>query len=318
MFSRIMGVGSYLPQKILTNQDIAKFVDTTDEWIFSRTGIKERHIRASDEAVSDLALKAALCAIENANITAQDIDLIIVATTTPDQIFPSTACILQDKLGLHGFAAFDVQAVCSGFIFALATADMYVKNGMAKCALVVGADAMSDLINWQDRGTCVLFGDGAGAVILQPNEHAGILSSQLKSDGRFRHILQVKAGVREGKLSSDSYLYMEGSAVFRFAVKALAEIAQSILKENQVEQKALDWFIPHQANIRIIESVAQTLKLPMEKVITTVHHHGNTSAASVPLALAEACQDGRIQKEDMLLLQGVGAGFSWGATLLRF
>lgn len=318
MFSRIMGVGSYLPQKILTNQEIAQFVDTTDEWIFSRTGIKERHIRASDEAVSDLALKAALCAIENANITAQDIDLIIVATTTPDQIFPSTACILQDKLGLHGFAAFDVQAVCSGFIFALATADMYVKNGMAKCALVVGADAMSDLINWQDRGTCVLFGDGAGAVILQPNEQAGILSSQLKSDGRFRHILQVKAGVREGKLSSDSYLYMEGSAVFRFAVKALAEIAQSILKENHLEQKALDWFIPHQANIRIIESVAQTLKLPMEKVITTVDHHGNTSAASVPLALAEACKDGRIQKEDMLLLQGVGAGFSWGATLLRF
>lgn len=318
MFSRIIGVGSYLPEKILSNKDIEQKVDTTDEWIFSRTGIRERRIRAQDEMTSDLALKAAQNAVLNAKISANDIDLIIVATTTPDQIFPSTACILQDKLGLHGFPAFDVQAVCSGFIFALATADMYVKNGMAKCALVVGADTMSDLINWQDRGTCVLFGDGAGAVILQSDEHMGILSSQLKSDGRLRDILQVKAGVREGRLSSDSHLYMEGSAVFRFAVKALSDIAESILVENQLDKTKIDWFIPHQANIRIIEAVAQNLKLPMDKVIATVGHHGNTSAASVPLALDEAYRDGRIQRGDLILLEGIGGGMSWGATLLRF
>lgn len=318
MFSRIVGVGSYLPEKILSNTDIEKLVDTTDEWIFSRTGIKERHIRAQNEATSDLALKAAQHAIVDANISASDIDLIIVATTTPDQIFPSTACILQDKLGLHGFPAFDVQAVCSGFVFALATADMYVKNGSAKCALVVGADSMSDLLNWEDRGTCVLFGDGAGAVILRPDEKIGILSSQLKSDGRFRDILQVKAGVREGKLTANSYLYMEGNAVFRFAVKALSEIATSILAENQIDKSQLDWFIPHQANIRIIEAVAQHLKLPMEKVVTTVTHHGNTSAASVPLALDKAYKEGRIQPEHLILLEGIGGGFSWGATLLRF
>jgi 3-oxoacyl-[acyl-carrier-protein] synthase-3 len=318
MFSRITGVGGYLPEKILTNHDIAQFVDTSDEWIFSRSGIRERRIRGDNELTSDMALYAANQAIAHAKIATAQIDLIIVATTTPDQTFPSTACILQDKLGVYGFAAFDVQAVCGGFIFALATADMYMKSGMAKCALVVGADAMSDLLDWTERSTCVLFGDGAGAVILQPDDRVGILSSELKSDGRFKDILQAKAGIRQGKVVGDPYLRMEGRAVFRFAVTSLSEMAASILKANQMDQSDIDWFIPHQANIRIIDAIAKHLALPFEKVITTVERHGNTSAASVPLALNEAVADGRIQRHDMLLLEGIGGGFSWGATLLRF
>jgi 3-oxoacyl-[acyl-carrier-protein] synthase-3 len=318
MFSRITGVGGYLPEKVLTNHDIANFVDTSDEWILSRSGIRERRIRSEHELTSDMALYAAHNAIAHAGIAASQIDLIIVATTTPDQTFPSTACILQDKLGVHGFAAFDVQAVCGGFIFALATADMYMKNGAAKCALVVGADAMSDLLDWTERSTCVLFGDGAGAVILQPDNNVGIFSSELKSDGRFRHILQAKAGIRQGKLLGDPYLRMDGRAVFRFAVNSLSDMAVSILKANQMDQSDIDWFIPHQANIRIIEAIAKHLTLPMEKVITTVDRHGNTSAASVPLALSEAVADGRIQRNDVVLLEGIGGGFSWGATLLRF
>lgn len=318
MFSRVTGVGGYLPEKILTNHDIAQFVDTSDEWIFSRTGIRERRIRAQNETTSDMAWKAANKAIAHAGIDLTDIDLIIVATTTPDQTFPSTACILQDKLGLYGFAAFDVQAVCSGFIFALATADMYIKSGVASCALVVGADAMSDLMDWQERSTCVLFGDGAGAVILQPDEKIGILGSQLKSDGRFRGILQTEACIQQGKVQGDPYLRMDGGAVFRFAVKALSEIAISILATHQMKKSDIDWFIPHQANIRIIEAIAKHLQLPMDKVIATVGHHGNTSAASVPLAWSEAIDDGRIKRNDVILLEGIGGGFSWGATLLRF
>lgn len=317
MFSRITGVGGYLPEKIMSNDDLAKFVDTSDEWIFSRTGIRERRIRAENENTSDLALHASTMAIRHAGIDVSAIDLIIIATTTPDQTFPSTACILQDKLGLYGFPAFDIQAVCGGFMFALVTADMYMKNGMAKCALVVGADAMSDLMDWSDRATCVLFGDGAGAVILQPDENVGIIGSELHSDGRSRQILRTEGRIRQGKMLGDPYLRMEGNAVFRFAVKALAEAAVSILKKHHIDQSELDWLIPHQANIRIIQSTAKHLGLPMEKVIVTLARQGNTSAASVPLALSEAVHEGRIKPNDLVLLEGIGGGFAWGATLLR-
>jgi 3-oxoacyl-[acyl-carrier-protein] synthase-3 len=318
MFSRITGVGGYLPEKRLTNHDLEKMIDTSDEWIVSRTGIRERRIHADNELTSDLALKASQQAIAHANIDVNQIDLIIVATTTPDQTFPSTACILQKKLGIHGFPAFDVQAVCSGFMYALATADMYLKGGMAKCALVIGAETMSDLMDWADRSTCILFGDGAGAIILQPDEQHGILSTELRADGRYGDILKTASVVRGGQLVGDPYLRMEGNAVFRFAVKALAEVAQAVLTANNIEQSALDWLIPHQANIRIIESTAKHLHLPMEKVVLTLAYHGNTSAASVPLALNEAVHDGRIQRGQLIMLEGIGGGFAWGATLLRF
>lgn len=317
-YSRIAGTGSYLPARILTNAELAQQVDTSDEWIVTRTGIRERRIAAPDELTSDLALKACRAALESAGITAADIDLIIVATTTPDVVFPSTACILQDKLGVHGCPAFDVQAVCAGFAFALTTADQYIRTGMARTALVVGAETFSRILDWTDRATCVLFGDGAGAVVLQASDEPGILACKLKSDGRYRHILCTPGWVGNGQVAGTPFLQMDGPAVYKFAVKALAELATETLAAAGIDQSELDWLVPHQANVRIIESTAKHLGLPMDKVVLTLDRHGNTSAASIPLALDEAARAGRFAAGDLLMLEGIGGGFAWGAALLRW
>ncbi|MFC4159549.1 beta-ketoacyl-ACP synthase III [Chitinimonas lacunae] len=315
-YSRIAGTGGYLPTRILTNAELATRVDTSDEWIVSRTGIRERRIAADNELTSDLALKASLAALENAGCSPADIDLIIVATATPDVVFPSTACILQDKLGLHGFAAFDVQAVCAGFVYALATADQFIRSGMNKRALVVGAEVFSRLLDWNDRTTCVLFGDGAGAVVLEASEKPGLRTVKLKADGRYRHILTTPASIANGNLSGQPFLHMDGQAVFKFAVKALAELASETLTEAGLAPDQLDWLVPHQANVRIIESTARHLGLPMDKVVLTLANHGNTSAASIPLALDEANRAGRFRPGDRILLEGIGGGFAWGAALI--
>ena len=318
MYSRIIGTGSYLPEKVLTNKDLESIVDTSDEWIRTRTGIEQRHIAAEGQMASDLALEASRKAIEAANIQAKDIDLIIVATTTPDMIFPSTACILQNKLGLSNGPAFDVQAVCSGFIYALATADMFVSSGKSRNALVVGAEVYSRIVDWNDRSTCVLFGDGAGAVILTQDQKSGILSSHLHADGSYNQVLSVPASIHSGKIQGTPFVAMEGSTVFKFAVKVLEEAALEALQANQLQPSDIDWLIPHQANIRIINSTAKKLGIPEEKVVATVSQHGNTSAASVPLALDQAVRDGRIQPGQHIMLEGVGGGFTWGSVLVRW
>ena len=317
-YSRIVGTGGYLPAKIVTNRDLEKTLDTSDEWIYSRTGIRQRHIAADGECSSDLALNASRKAIEAAGITPQDIGIIIVATTTPDMIFPSTACILQAKLGIKNCPAFDVQAVCSGFIYALATADLYIRAGQYRYALVVGAEIYSRILDWHDRGTCVLFGDGAGAVVLKASDEAGILSSHLHADGSYRNILSVPGTVCDGRIEGRPFLQMDGSAVFKFAVKVLDEIVAEVLTKNNLQKSDIDWLIPHQANIRIIQSTARKLGLGMEKVVVTVDRHGNTSAASIPLALDEAVRDGRIRAGQHVLLEGVGGGFTWGAVMIRW
>ncbi|GLR15351.1 beta-ketoacyl-ACP synthase III [Chitinimonas viridis] len=317
-YSRIAGTGSYLPARVLANAELAQQVDTSDEWIVTRTGIRERRIAAADELTSDLALKASLAAMEAAGVTAADIDLIIVATTTPDVVFPSTACILQDKLGVHGFPAFDVQAVCAGFVYALATADQFVRGGMAKTALVVGAEVFSRILDWDDRSTCVLFGDGAGAVVLKATDQPGILVTKLKADGRYRDILTTPASIMHGDVSGKPFLHMDGPAVFKFAVKALAELATETLAAAGLPQSELSWLVPHQANLRIIESTAKHLGLSMDKVVVTLDRHGNTSAASIPLALDEAARAGRFKPGELLLLEGIGGGFAWGSALLRW
>lgn len=318
VYSRITGTGSYLPEKVLTNHDLEKIVDTSDEWIYTRTGIRERHIAAEDEFCSDLALKAAERAIESAKIQREEIDLIILATSTPDMIFPSSACILQDKLGIKGGAAFDIQAVCTGFVYAMAIADKFIRSGQHKCALVVGAEIFSRILDWNDRGTCVLFGDGAGAVILTASDSPGVLSSHLHADGSYRNILCVPGSVAAGKVQGDPFLKMEGNAVFKFAVRVLEDVAMEALQANGLEKSAIDWMIPHQANTRIISATARKLDLAPEKVIVTVDRHGNTSAASIPLALDEAARDGRIQPGQHVLLEGVGGGFTWGSVLLKW
>jgi len=318
MHSKIVGTGGYLPEKILTNHDIARMVDTSDEWIRSRTGIAQRHIAADKEMASDLALNASRKAMEAAGVGADEIGLIIVATTTPDMVFPSTACILQDKLGIKGCPAFDVQAVCSGFIYALAMADMFIRAGKCRTALVVGAEIYSRILDWSDRGTCVLFGDGAGAVVLTQSDQPGILSSHLHADGSYSKILAVPGNVCGGKVQGKPFVIMEGNTVFKFAVKVLEEVALEALAENKLQASDIDWLIPHQANIRIISSTAKKLGVPMEKVVTTVDKHGNTSAASIPLALDIAVRDGRIQPGQHVLLEGVGGGFTWGAVLLKW
>lgn len=317
MYSRITGTGSYLPERIVTNQELESRIDTSDEWIVSRTGIEARHVAADDELTSDLALQAALQAMASAGVTAADIDLIIVATTTPDMVFPSTACLLQAKLGVKQGAAFDVQAVCTGFIYALALADKMVACGQHKCALVVGAEVFSRLLDWNDRRTCVLFGDGAGAVVLQQSKTTGVLSSHLHSDGSHSHILRVAGGIAEGKLRGNPFLEMDGAAVFRLAVRVLHECAVEALTHNGYTVSDLDWLVPHQANMRIINTISGKLSLAPERVITTVARHGNTSAASVPLALDSAVRDQRIQPGQLVLLQGVGGGMTWGSVLLR-
>lgn len=316
--ARIAGTGSYLPERIVTNSELESRIDTSDEWIVSRTGIESRHVAANGEMTSDLALHASRQAMTAAGVTAADVDLIIVATTTPDMVFPSTACLLQAKLGVTQGAAFDVQAVCTGFIYALATAEKFVASGSAKCALVVGAEVFSRLLDWNDRRTCVLFGDGAGAVIVQRSEAPGILSSHLHADGRYANILQVSGGIAEGKVRGNPYLEMDGGAVFKFAVRNLGDCAQQALAHNGLRGDQLDWLIPHQANMRIIKAIAERVGLPMTQVVTTVARHGNTSAASVPLALDHAVRDGRIQPGQHLLLEGVGGGMTWGAVLIRW
>lgn len=320
-YSRITGTGSYLPPNRLSNADLvaqlaAQGVVTSDDWIVERTGIRARHFAAPEVCSSDLALQASRKALEAAGLAARDIDLIIVATSTPDMVFPSTACILQDKLGSHGCPAFDVQAVCSGFVYALSVADAMIQTGAASKALVVGAEVFSRIIDFKDRTTCVLFGDGAGAVVLQASDTPGILSSDLHADGKHVGILCVPGHVSGGNALGNPLLKMDGQAVFKLAVGVLEETARAVLAKAGKTEADIDWLIPHQANIRIMQSTAKKLKLPMDKVIVTVDQHGNTSAASIPLALDSAVRGGKIKKGDTLMLEGVGGGFTWGAVLL--
>lgn len=317
--AHILGTGSYLPMRRMSNDDLSKIVDTSDEWITSRTGIKARHIAAENEQTSDLAVKAAQAALADAGIVATDIDLIIVATSTPDMTFPATACIVQNKLGIAGCPAFDVQAVCAGFMYALATANAYIKSGMATKALIIGAETFSRLLDWNDRRTCVLFGDGAGAVILGAlNQEGGILHAELRADGAYSHILQTPGKIAAGQIEGSPYLYMDGQAVYKFAVKALANIALEVIEKSGLGSTDIDWIIPHQANLRIIESTARHLKVPMDKVIVTLAEQGNTSAASIPLALDQGIKSGRIQRGQTLLLEGIGGGFAWGAVTVKY
>lgn len=315
-YSRIAGTGSYLPAKILTNADLERMVETSDEWIVARTGIRERHIAADGEFTSDLAEKAARKAIEAAGITPGEIDLVIVATTTPDRIFPSAACFLQSKLGIAGCPAFDIQAVCSGFVYALATADQFIKSGAAKCALVVGAETISRITDWSDRSNCILWGDGAGAVILKASEEPGIISSHLHADGTHANLLHVTGGpLHQGDKPS---IQMEGNAVFKVAVNTLDAIVDETLGANGMEKAHVDWLVPHQANIRIIQATAKKLGMGMERVVVTVDKHGNTSAASIPLALDVAVRDGRIKRGETVLMEAFGGGFTWGSVLLKY
>ena len=319
MHSRIIGTGSYLPARTLTNFDLEKIVETSHDWILSRSGIVERHIAADDEMASDLALHASRRAIEAAGISAEEIDLVIVATTSPDKMFPSTACILQDKLGIRNCgAAFDIQAVCGGFIYALNTADMYIKGGQAKTVLVIGAEVLSRMLDWSDRSTCVLFGDGAGAVVLQASETPGIVASKLHADGSHQGMLTADGNIRHGEIQGDPFIKMDGQAVFKFAVKVLSEVVEEVLEENHLHGADIDWLVPHQANIRIMEATARKLGLSMDNVVVTVAHHGNTSSASIPLALDTAVRDGRIKHGQNILLEAVGGGFTWGAILIKW
>lgn len=317
-YSKIIGTGSYLPERVVTNQELQARIETSDDWIVSRTGIEARHVAAETEMTSDLAFQAAQRAMQAANVSADDIDLIIVATTTPDMIFPSTACLLQARLGVKRGAAFDVQAVCTGFIYALATADKFIASGAHKCALVVGAEVFSRLLDWTDRRTCVLFGDGAGAVIVKASDEPGIYSSHLHADGSLSHILRVSGNVHRGQVRGSPFVEMDGPAVFKLAVRVLDECSREALEHNGFTGKDLDWFVPHQANLRIINATADKMGVPRERVVTTVARHGNTSAASVPLALDKAVRDERIQPGHLVLLEGVGGGMTWGSILLRW
>ena len=318
MYAQILGTGSYLPAKRVSNDDLAKRIDTSDEWITTRTGIKARHLAADNEKTSDLAVQAALKALEDAKIPAQEIDLIIVATATPDMQFPATATIVQNKLGIEGCPAFDVQAVCAGFMYAITTANAYIRSGMAKKALVIGADIFSRILDWNDRTTCVLFGDGAGAVVLGASEEAGIIHSKLHANGAHLDLLKVPAQMSEGAVCGSPFVTMDGQGVFKFAVKQLAAVADEVITEAGYSADQIDWLVPHQANKRIIESTAKHLGLSMDKVILTVAEHANTSAASIPLALDAGIRDGRIRRGQMLLLEGIGGGFAWGAVLMTY
>ena len=318
MYAQILGTGSYLPAKRVSNDDLAKRIDTSDEWITTRTGIKARHLAADNEKTSDLAVQAALKALEDAEIPAQEIDLIIVATATPDMQFPATATIVQHKLGIEGCPAFDVQAVCAGFMYAITTANAYIRSGMAKKALVIGADIFSRILDWNDRTTCVLFGDGAGAVVLGASEEAGIIHSKLHANGAHLDLLKVPAQMSEGAVCGSPFVTMDGQGVFKFAVKQLAAVADEVITEAGYSADQIDWLVPHQANKRIIESTAKHLGLSMDKVILTVAEHANASAASIPLALDAGIRDGRIRRGQMLLLEGIGGGFAWGAVLMKY
>jgi 3-oxoacyl-[acyl-carrier-protein] synthase-3 len=308
IYSRIIGTGSYLPARVLTNYDLEKIVDTSHDWIFTRSGIVERHFAADDELTSDLALHASRKAIEAAGIKADEIDMIIVATTSPEMAFPSTACILQDKLGIkNGGAAFDMQAVCGGFIYALNTADLYIRGGQAKTVLVVGAEVLSRMLDWNDRTTCVLFGDGAGAVVLRASDKPGIVAAKLHADGRYNQLLKA-----------DPKIAMDGKAVFKFAVNVLSDVVDELLEDQKMSGSDISWMVPHQANIRIIEATTKKLGMDMDNVVVTVANHGNTSAASIPLALDAAVRDGRIKAGQNIIMEAIGGGFTWGAVLLKW
>jgi 3-oxoacyl-[acyl-carrier-protein] synthase-3 len=320
-FARIIGTGGYLPSNVVTNHDLEKLVDTSDQWIRERTGIEQRHIAVDGETTVDLAEQASRNAIEAAGIDPSEIDLIIFATSTPDKIFPSSACILQARLDIHGCPAFDIQAVCTGFIYALAVAEKFIKTGSARTALVVGAEVFSRILNWEDRGTCVLFGDGAGAVILQADEETGILSSHIHADGKYENLLWVPHGVGDGfdqVKEGKAFVEMRGNEVFKMAVNTLGRIVDETLAANDMKKSDIDWLVPHQANIRIITATARKLKMSMDRVVVTVNKHGNTSAASVPLALDVAVRDGRIKRGELVLLEAFGGGFTWGSVLVRF
>jgi 3-oxoacyl-[acyl-carrier-protein] synthase-3 len=321
--SRIAGTGSHLPPRRVTNDDLVRElggrgIETSDAWIVERTGIRARHFAADGVTASDLALPAARHALEAAGVQASDIDLIIVATSTPDMIFPSTACLLQQKLGVHGCPAFDVQAVCSGFVYALTVADAMIRTGAASRALVVGTEVFSRILDFDDRTTCVLFGDGAGAVVLEASDTPGLLASELHADGRHVEILCTPGTVCGGKIQGDPLLKMDGPAVFKLAVGVLESVARSVLAKAGRSESDIDWLIPHQANIRIMQGTARKLKLPLDKLIATVDEHGNTSAASIPLALDAAVRSGKVRRGDTLMLEGVGGGFTWGAVLLDY
>jgi 3-oxoacyl-[acyl-carrier-protein] synthase-3 len=316
-YARIVGTGSYLPPRVVTNAELAQRVDTSDEWIVSRTGIRQRHIADESQTSSDLALAASREALASAGVGAAEIDLVIVATSTPDFVFPSTACLLQAKLGIAGCAAFDVQAVCSGFVYALAVADNFIKAGQARTALVVGAEVFSRILDWNDRATCVLFGDGAGAVVLRADERPGVRACVLHADGRQADILSVPGNVCGGRIVGSPFLRMDGQAVFKFAVRVLDESARETVAKCGLQIGDVDWLIPHQANIRILDATTKRLGLPRERLIVTVDRHANTSAASVPLALDVATRDGRIRAGHRVMLQGVGGGFTWGTALVE-
>ena len=321
IYSKITGTGSYLPEQVLTNSELERIVDTTDEWIRSRTGIEKRHVARDDETTCDLAEKASRTAIKMSGKKENDIDLIIIATTTPDVIFPSTACLLQQRLNIHGCPAFDIQAVCTGFIYALHIANLFIKNGDSKCALIVGSETMTRIIDWKDRNTCVLFGDGAGAIILEESKTPGILSTHIHADGAYQELLSVPAGISSRYdlvKSNQAFIKMQGNEVFKVAVNTLGDIVDETLKANSMTNTEIDWLVPHQANTRIISAMAKKLDIPMERVVVTVGQHGNTSAASIPLALDVAVNDGRIKENDTLLLPAFGGGFTWGSALLKY
>jgi len=322
IYSRIEGTGRYLPERILTNADLEKMVDTTDEWIKTRTGVEKRHVASEEENTSDMCVAAAKNAMDAAGITADEIDLIVVGTTTPDLIFPNVATIVQERLGIHGCPAFSIEAACTGFIYALATTDKFIRTGSSKCALVIGAEIITRLVDWSDRSTCVLFGDGAGAVIVKPSEEEGIISCHLGADGQYRDLLYYPVGVscslEKAGIVEEARILMKGNEVFKVAVKTLGNVAMEALEANGIDKSEVDWLIPHQANLRIIQATAKRLDMPMDKVIQTVQIHGNTSAASVPLALDVGIRDGRIKRGQLLLLEGFGGGFTWGSILLRY
>lgn len=320
-YSRVIGTGGYLPQEVLTNADLEKMVDTTDEWIVARTGIRERHIAGEGETTCDMAEHASRRALEAAGLTPDAIDLIVVGTTTPDQVFPSVACLLQDRLKIAGGPAFDVQAACTGFVYALDLADKFIRGGAAKRALVIGAETFSRIVDWTDRATCILFGDGAGAVVLEASDTPGIISSHLHADGQFHHLLNVPVGISadyQTVLRGEAYTQMQGSEVFKVAVQRLGDVVDETLAANGMKKSQLDWLVPHQANIRIISATAKKLRMPMDKVVVTVDRHGNTSAASVPLAFDVAVRDGRIRRGQTVLMEAFGAGFTWGSVLMKY
>jgi 3-oxoacyl-[acyl-carrier-protein] synthase-3 len=321
IYSKIAGTGRYLPERVLTNADLEKMVDTTDEWIRTRTGVERRHVVAEDQTTSDLCLEAAHAALDTAGVSADEIDLIVIGTTTPDLVFPNIATLVQQRLGIHGCPAFSIEAACTGFIYALATADKFVRAGESKCALVIGAEVITKLVDWEDRSTCVLFGDGAGAVVLKPSDEPGIISSHLGADGQYKELLYYPVGVGKDLHKAgvgDSKILMRGNEVFKVAVKTLGGVAEEALKANGIDKNELDWLVPHQANLRIIQATAKRLELPMEKVILTVQDHGNTSAASVPMALDVGIRDGRIQRGHLVLMEAFGGGFTWGSVLMRY